>query len=89
MKAMPGSKAELEETACVVAQAAVEEQQRLQEAKVLGPGVGVGLLHGRMDASDKAAALQAFADGRTPVLIATSVVEVTTPPPMCSSAVRS
>ena len=57
-------------------QAAKEEQARLQEEKVLGPDVEVGLLHGRMAAAEKAEALLAFAEGRAPVLISTSVVEV-------------
>ncbi|MCE9634411.1 MAG: ATP-dependent DNA helicase RecG [Planctomycetes bacterium] len=40
------------------------------------PGVGVGLMHGRLTTKEKDAAMAAFRDGRTPVLVATSVVEV-------------
>ena len=38
--------------------------------------VDVGVLHGRMGPEDKDAAMGAFAAGRTPVLVATTVVEV-------------
>jgi ATP-dependent DNA helicase RecG len=40
------------------------------------PGIAVGLLHGRMSAADKAAAMDAFAAGRTQLLVATTVIEV-------------
>lgn len=36
----------------------------------------LGLIHGRMSAEEKDAAMQAFAEGRTQVLVATTVVEV-------------
>ncbi len=39
-------------------------------------GARVGLLHGRMKAEDKDQAMQAFADGKTDVLVATTVIEV-------------
>jgi ATP-dependent DNA helicase RecG len=39
-------------------------------------GLRVGLLHGRLGAAEKAAAMQAFASGATQLLVATSVVEV-------------
>lgn len=39
-------------------------------------GLGVGLLHGRMKPREKDAAMAAFRDGTTPVLVCTSVVEV-------------
>ncbi|MBU0691202.1 ATP-dependent DNA helicase RecG [bacterium] len=38
--------------------------------------VGVGLLHGRQSSEERNAALTAFRDGSTPVLVATTVVEV-------------
>ncbi len=41
----------------------------------MGPDVRYGLLHGRLSAEEKAAALDAFASGETNVLIATTVVE--------------
>ncbi len=56
-------------------QAAEEEHARLVADGVLGAGVRHGLLHGRLSAEDKAAALADFAGGATNVLIATTVVE--------------
>lgn len=40
------------------------------------PGIGVGLLHGKMPPAATDAAMEAFRSGATPVLVATSVVEV-------------
>ena len=40
------------------------------------PGFGVGLLHGRMKAADKAAVMARFKSGELPVLVATTVIEV-------------
>ncbi len=40
------------------------------------PGQGVGLLHGRMLAAQKAAVMAEFASGRMAVLVATTVIEV-------------
>jgi ATP-dependent DNA helicase RecG len=40
------------------------------------PGLQVGLLHGRLPAPEKAAAMTAFAQGRTQLLVATTVIEV-------------
>jgi ATP-dependent DNA helicase RecG len=39
-------------------------------------GGAVGLVHGRMQGADKDAAMLAFRDGQTRVLVATTVVEV-------------
>ena len=39
-------------------------------------GLHVGLLHGRLSPGDKAAAMSAFAEGRTQLLVATTVIEV-------------
>ena len=39
-------------------------------------GSRVGLVHGRQDSSTREAALAAFASGRTPLLVATTVIEV-------------
>ncbi|TAN54156.1 MAG: ATP-dependent DNA helicase RecG, partial [Betaproteobacteria bacterium] len=39
-------------------------------------GLRVGLLHGRLPAEEKAAAMQAFADGKLQLLVATTVIEV-------------
>ncbi len=40
------------------------------------PGLRVGLLHGRLPAAEKAAAMEAFAAGRTQLLVSTTVIEV-------------
>ena len=56
--------------------AAEDEHRRLVGSGALGPGVTAGLLHGKMKPADKAAALDAFRAGETPVLIATTVIEV-------------
>jgi len=40
------------------------------------PGIGVGLLHGRMKPADKAAVMGRFKAGELPVLVATTVIEV-------------
>lgn len=39
-------------------------------------GAQVGLVHGALKAAQKDAAMQAFADGSTPILVATTVIEV-------------
>ncbi|MEW9920755.1 ATP-dependent DNA helicase RecG [Marimonas sp. MJW-29] len=53
--------------------AAEERFKRLRAA--LGEGV-VGLVHGQMPPAEKDAAMQAFVEGRTQVLVATTVIEV-------------
>ncbi|MFH0883647.1 MAG: ATP-dependent DNA helicase RecG [bacterium] len=55
-------------------QAAVEGRELLLK----GPfrGIEVGLLHGRMSIEEKAEAMRRFSAGETPVLVATTVVEV-------------
>jgi len=40
------------------------------------PGAGVGLLHGRMPAAEKAAVMSLFTQGQLQVLVATTVIEV-------------
>ena len=52
---------------------AVETQARLAQAL---PGRAVGLIHGRLPAAEKAAAMAAFASGAMSVLVATTVIEV-------------
>ncbi|WP_084481173.1 ATP-dependent DNA helicase RecG [Ruania albidiflava] len=39
-------------------------------------GISLGLLHGRLSAEEKDAAMAAFASGQTPVLVTTTVIEV-------------
>ena len=52
--------------------------KRFAEELRAGPfrGIGVGVLHGRMKQREKDAAMEAFRAGATPLLVATSVVEV-------------
>lgn len=64
----------VEESAKLEAAAAEDEYRRLAEGP-LG-GLGVGLLHGRMRSAEKEAAMSAFRSGETPVLVATTVIEV-------------
>lgn len=40
------------------------------------PGTPIGLLHGRMPAADKEAAMQTFKAGQTKILVSTTVIEV-------------
>ncbi len=47
-----------------------------QLSKTALKSVGIGLLHGRQKDADKNAAMQAFAQGRTMVLVSTTVIEV-------------
>lgn len=63
----------------------VEQSQRLEvksatetfaEMQQLFPDVAIGLLHGRMNSEDKAAALNNFAGGALQLLVSTAVVEV-------------
>jgi ATP-dependent DNA helicase RecG len=56
------------------ARAAAAEHLRLSEGVLAG--IGVGLLHGQRKAADKEAVMAAFRSGDTPVLVATTVVEV-------------
>ena len=50
-----------------------QTHQDLSEAL---PGVGVGLLHGRLPAADKADVMSRFSSGELSVLVATTVIEV-------------
>jgi ATP-dependent DNA helicase RecG len=65
----------------------VEESEKLEDVqaatamaeewqRALGAGTRVGLLHGRMKSHEKEAAMAAFSAGQTPVLVATTVIEV-------------
>jgi ATP-dependent DNA helicase RecG len=64
----------VEETEDSEAKAAVEEHARLQ--KEVFPKLLLGLLHGRMKGEDKDAVMTDFRDGKTNILVSTSVVEV-------------
>ena len=51
----------------------VSAQLRAQPALA---GIQIGQVHGRMDPAEKAAAMEDFAAGRAPILVATTVIEV-------------
>jgi ATP-dependent DNA helicase RecG len=55
--------------------ASAEETYARLEADDLS-GLSLGLLHGRLPTAEKEAAMAAFRDGRTQVLVATTVIEV-------------
>ncbi len=55
--------------------ASAEETYARLEADELS-GLSLGLLHGRLPAAEKEATMAAFRDGRTQVLVATTVIEV-------------
>ena len=63
----------IEDSEQLQAQAAEVAHAQLSAAL---PGIEVGLVHGRMKAAEKQATMEAFQDGRTAVLVATTVVEV-------------
>ncbi|MFT0846754.1 ATP-dependent DNA helicase RecG [Actinomycetaceae bacterium L2_0104] len=51
----------------------VAEQLR---AKPVFEGIEIGLMHGRLRPEDKTSAMEAFASGKTPLLVSTTVIEV-------------
>ena len=55
--------------------AVIEWAQRLADEPALA-GTGIGVLTGRMTSAEKDAAMEAFAGGAAPVLVATTVIEV-------------
>lgn len=65
---------EEEETGADGSKAAVEEHRRLQQE--IFPEFQIGLLHGRMHPEEKDEVMARFRDGRLPILVSTSVVEV-------------
>jgi ATP-dependent DNA helicase RecG len=64
----------VEESEKLDLKSAIEEHQHL--AETVFPEFKVGLLHGRMSSADKDAAISAFRDGETHILVSTTVVEV-------------
>ncbi|HEX9681382.1 MAG TPA: ATP-dependent DNA helicase RecG [Anaerolineales bacterium] len=64
----------IEESEKIATKAAVEEFERLR--RDVFPGLPMGLLHGRLAAEEKDAAMAAFRAGEIAVLVSTSVVEV-------------
>ena len=63
----------IEESETLQLQTAVDTQIELQAAL---PELTIGLVHGRMKAAEKAAAMNAFIQGETQVFVATTVIEV-------------
>jgi len=55
---------------------AVAAQATFEALSAQLPGVRVGLVHGRMKAAEKQAAMRAFKAGETGLLVATTVIEV-------------
>ncbi len=64
----------VEESEKLDLRSAMEEHSRLQET--IFPDFQVGLLHGRMSSADKDAAISAFREQATQILVSTTVVEV-------------
>ncbi|MGB7251417.1 MAG: helicase-related protein, partial [Phormidesmis sp.] len=64
----------VEESEKLDLRSAMEEHTRLQAT--IFPEFSVGLLHGRMSSADKDAAISAFRNQETQVLVSTTVVEV-------------
>ena len=64
----------IEETERGDLQAAASLRERLQ--REVFPGRPIGLLHGRLPAEEREAVMADFAQGRLPVLVATTVIEV-------------
>lgn len=64
----------VEESEKIDLKSAIEEYQRLQN--VIYPEFQVGLLHGRMTAAEKEAAINQFRQRETQILVSTTVVEV-------------
>jgi ATP-dependent DNA helicase RecG len=64
----------IEESETQAMKAAVASHKQLSE--VVFPQCSVGLLHGKMSADEKEAAMQAFKKGETQILVSTTVIEV-------------
>ena len=64
----------IEASESLEAKAAGDEAERLRAGEL--SDFEVGLVHGRMTGAQKQVAMEAFSDGRTDVLVATTVVEV-------------
>ncbi len=64
----------IEESEAIQAKAAITEYQRLSEE--VFPELRLGLLHGRMSASEKDKVMRRFRSGKLDILVSTPVVEV-------------
>ncbi|MGA2144551.1 MAG: ATP-dependent DNA helicase RecG [Bryobacteraceae bacterium] len=52
------------------------EQMYEHLSRVVFPDLAIGLMHGRLGSDEKEAAMQSFKEGRTQILVSTTVVEV-------------
>ncbi len=66
----------VEASQSVPARAVEDEYRRLRSGPLASLGGGLGLLHGQLSAQRKKDQMDAFSEGRTKVLVTTSVVEV-------------
>ncbi|MDX1414852.1 MAG: ATP-dependent DNA helicase RecG, partial [Candidatus Promineifilaceae bacterium] len=64
----------VEESDLIDAKAAVDEYEVLQSE--VFPDLTIGLVHGRLKSDEKEAAMRAFYEGESHILVATSVIEV-------------
>ncbi len=64
----------IEESEVIEAKAAIREHERLSEE--VFPDLGLGLVHGRLKASEKEDVMRRFRGGELDILVATPVVEV-------------
>jgi ATP-dependent DNA helicase RecG len=64
----------VEESEKLDLRSAIEEYQKLRET--VFPEFSVGLLHGRMASAEKEEAIANFRDGKTQILVSTTVIEV-------------
>lgn len=51
-------------------------EKTLSELSLKFPGISIAALHGKMSLNDKKESLEAFAAGRSPIMVATTVIEV-------------
>ncbi len=64
----------IEESETTAMKAAQQQYEHL--SKEVFPNIPIGLLHGRLGANEKEAAMDAFKQGRTRILVSTTVIEV-------------
>ncbi len=67
-------------------EAVVDVAERLRGLPSMA-GIGIGVMHGRLTGEQKDAAMAAFADGSTPILVSTTVIEVGVDVPQASTMV--
>jgi ATP-dependent DNA helicase RecG len=67
-------------------EAVVDVAERLRGLPAMA-GVDIGVMHGRLTGDQKDAAMAAFADGSTPILVSTTVIEVGVDVPQASTMV--